>query len=154
MQTILAAVLLAGSVNPDEPWESLLGQWAGAGTLMSQPVEASLTFERTLGGRFVRLTYEARTSEGQAIFGGEGLYRCCEPTDFSGRWADTAGHLYVVSGEFAGATLNTAWGDPDVETGRSSYELLESGELRVTDQVLRAEGWATFATIEYGRVDR
>ncbi|MEM9301309.1 MAG: hypothetical protein AAGE01_04320 [Pseudomonadota bacterium] len=151
MEALFALFLLAGTPEQGSPWQSLLGRWTGQGTLMNQPVEASLHFERTLGDRFVRLTYVARTPDGQPMFSGEGLYRCCVAEAFAGRWADSAGHLYIVEGHFDGGTLETVWGNPAIENGRSTYAPTSAGALRVVDRVRRDDGWAAFAEIEYVR---
>ncbi len=44
------------------------------------------------------------------------------------------------------------WGSADVEIGRSTYVLDESGRLLVSDSVLQEDGgWRVFAVLRYTR---
>ncbi len=121
---------------------TLAGGWIGFGTVMKREAHVELTITPVLGGRFVRLHWiNSGGKDGRDLFEGMAIYEERPDETYAATWWDSLGARHPVTATVEGAALTALWG----ERGRTSYRLLDSGELEVTDSVKRPDAsWAEF----------
>ena len=149
-----AAALLASAPPAAEPpsltaWH---GSWVGEGEAFGKPATATLEIapgERGATTLAYRLSIE-RTPP--VTYSAEANYTVDAKGRVGGKWTDSTGRTRAVAGGVNAAKWWTHWGSADVEIGRSTYVLDESGRLLVSDSVLQEDGgWRVFAVLRYTR---
>jgi len=151
---LLAAALLFGIIAGPAAAQGggaldwLAGSWRGAGTMMGNASEATLSVRPALGGRFLEFSYRAGPFEGRAFYSpaSEGRWQA--------RWFDNRGITFPIAATVAGRQLTSEWGDASTERGRTLYRLADDGRLHLTDSVLRPDGqYRDFASHVLARAD-
>ena len=142
---VLALVWALPVAAEEHPLSFLLGAWCGEGTTSGAPSSQRMSWESTLGGKFVRLHLHNRIGNpgGEVEFEGIGYYRPEEGGGLQGTWVDSLGELHPISARLRGQELEATWGTADTKLGRSIYRLAD-GTLEVEDSVRRGDSWAVF----------
>lgn len=161
----VAAMLLSFSVALPVPGtqaqdaapllEQWLGDWRGPGTNNGAAAQLHLKWERTLGGRFVRLTLVNEIGAQPPLQRFEGLALYWPGTDnhLNGRWFDSQGSTHLLDGVLAANALTSEWGDGTIARGRSTYRLAEPNVMEVIDEIKRQDGtWREFGRYRLTRV--
>lgn len=126
-----------------------LGEWQGSGTLMGKDADFEMKWEKVLNDQFLKLTFRNGFSDGSFSMKAHGYYKLNDDGSLSGQWFDSRGTSFPLKGTFTSTLFTTEWEDSDVEKGRSEYRILESGEVQVTDFVLRNGSYQKFAEATY-----
>jgi len=134
-----------GSALADGPSDAFLGTWTGTGTLFGSPSDYTMTWERTLRDRFLRLSFRNSAIEATAF------YRVADDPTWTGTWHDSRGVTQPLSATWSDSTLEVAWGSPETEQGRTTYRLVGPDAIDVRDEVLRGEAWSVFGEARYAR---
>jgi len=153
VRSSLLALFLAFSTHAQPPaagpFDPLIGEWRGSGTLQGNTVEAEMSWQSVLSGRHVRLTTRFLAGE-RVLFEGHAYYQPGEA--IRGVWFDSAGHVYPITAEARESALVSDWGDPAIERGRSIYTLDAPDQLTVVDAVRGEDGeLREFARVTYRR---
>lgn len=77
------------------------------------------------------------------------VYRT-DPSSPEGVWLDSRGVRIELAWEASDSTLVVTWTAP-TETGRTTYRVRSSGEVRVVDEVRSGDAWRTFGRAVYRR---
>lgn len=125
--------------------DNFLGTWQGSGTLFNRPAEFSMTWERSLKDKFLKLTFRNPYIDAQAFYMSE------DARNYKGTWADSRGVILPLTAVVSDTALITNWGTPEMEQGRAHYHLVEPGVIKVTDFVLRDGEWTRFGQASYMR---
>lgn len=149
-----AAALLASAPPAAEPpsltaWH---GSWVGEGEAFGKPATATLEIAPGEGGATM-LSYRLSIERAPPVtYSAEAAYAVDAKGRVGGKWTDSTGRTRAVAGGVSAAKWWTHWGSADVEIGRSTYVLDESGRLLVSDSVLQEDGgWRAFAVLRYTR---
>jgi len=131
------------------------GSWTGEGEAFGKPATATLDIAPGAGGA-TTLAYRLRIAGAPPVaYSAEASYAFDAKGRVRGKWTDSYGRTRAVLGGVEAATWWTHWGSADVEIGRSSYVLEESGRLVVSDSILQDDGsWRVFAMLRYTRTNR
>lgn len=129
--------------------ETFFGEWTGEGTLFGNDAQFEMKWEEVLNGQFIRLSFENRFSNGGFSMTAHGYYKLNEDGTFTGQWFDSRGVSFPLKGVFTSTQLTTEWEHSDVEKGRTEYEVLEQGTIRVIDFVFRDGSYQKFAEATY-----
>jgi hypothetical protein len=154
---LLGLGLICQSVVADELVDRLLGNWSGKGNVRGMASEATLSFARPLGERFIKLEFRnSMYGETGAVFNfhGDAYYATADGpggSALSGWWFDSRGYQMPVSASIENSALISKWGSADVEQGRTQYRL-DGEELVVTDEVLIDGQYKVFGLIRYQRL--
>ena len=153
MLSILTAIVLAfvQTPTPDPLFVQLAGRWAGEGTVLNLPSKVELTWEWTLDGQFLRLTFvnqmgSGRRFEGHAYYGatGDGRYR--------GTWFDNSGMIRPIEARRDDMAIVATWGTPATEVGETTYRLMPDGSMEISDRVQTKDGsWRNFGHMRVTR---
>ena len=153
MGKFLALVILAAlQAAPDPLLGKLEGEWSGEGTVLQMPARVQLTWEWTLDGRFLRLTFvnqmgSSRRFEGHAYYRpvGEGRYR--------GTWFDNSGMIRPIEASRVDESLVAKWGTAETELGETTYRLMPDGSMEIIDRVQGKDGtWRAFGRVVVKRL--
>lgn len=128
------------------PVAALLGEWQGTGTLLGQPAEFTMAWERRLGGRFLHLRFaNAQIVNGarRPIIEAEAFYRAVGPTELAGAWFDSRGAVLDLSGTVTDTSLVVEWVAP-TERGRTVYRIVSDSLVETTDYVYGTDGPRVF----------
>lgn len=130
------------------------GSWAGEGEAFGKPATATLDIAPGEGGA-TTLTYRLRAAGTPPVaYSAEARYSFDAKGRVRGKWTDSYSRTRAVLGGVDAATWWTHWGSADVEIGRSTYVLEESGRLVVSDSILQDDGsWRVFAMLRYMRTN-
>jgi hypothetical protein len=120
----------------------LSGRWSGAGRYIRPNARLETQWEPILNGRFARLDLKVSDANGE-FFWGQAIYRVTPEGKYAAQWFDSNGNVYPVTGKEEGMALVADWGQ-----GRSTYRLLDNGEMEEIDEVKTASG----AYQEFARV--
>ncbi len=134
--------------------ERWIGSWHGAGSNSGVSADLTLSFERALGGRFVRLSLLNQIGPPQTrqSFEGLALYWPAAEGQWRGSWFDSQGTVYALDVQIFDTTLVAIWRDNEKPRGRSSYRLVQPDELEVIDSVRAPDGsWREFARYQLKR---
>lgn len=148
VMTISAGSGSAGNAAETRPLDRWLGEWRGTGLNGGAPARLSLTWERTLGGRFVQLTLVNDIGKEPPLqrFEGLALYWSAAAGRLRGRWFDSQGATHVIDAVLEPDTLIAEWGDGTTARGRSTYRLSGPATMEVSDEIKREDGaWREFA---------
>jgi hypothetical protein len=147
----LLVSLLQGAPAPDPLLTRLEGRWAGSGTVLKASASVRLTWDWTLDGRFLRLTFENQM--GPRRFEGHAYYRALGDGRYRGTWFDNSGMIRPIDARRDGDALVAAWGTADTERGETTYRLLPDGSMEIVDRVLGKDGeWRPFGQVRVTRV--
>ncbi|WDI32664.1 hypothetical protein PUV54_05570 [Hyphococcus flavus] len=152
---------LALSAAAEENTVSLLkqleGVWVSDGDAFGGPAKTTMQWSKALDGKFMRLEYKIDMRPGTqnaSVFAGTAYYQRSPDDPVRAFWADTQGSLHPIAATREDNALIAHWGREDAgEQGRSRYELLSSGEVRVTDWVKTDDGWRQFNQNTFIRVE-
>ena len=129
----------------------LVGTWTSEGDAFGSPARSTMSWQTTLDAKFYRLDIRIKTypedREGFQ-FSGIAYYHNNEKSGF---WADSSGDLLPIAALKDNTALIAHWGRSGSKQGRSRYEMLESGDLLVTDWILSDDGWQLFSRNTYSR---
>ena len=159
---IVALLVIGGALGPPRTIEAqgdlegvlavLEGTWEGEGDLLGRSATFAMTWQRALGGRFLRLDFSnafADTDPPQPVLESHAYYLLGHST-LTGQWMDSRGVILSLRAEIVGSALVTNW--TGEESGRTEYRLLDENSLEVIDYV-RSEGeYRVFARARYRRV--
>ncbi|NNE09659.1 MAG: hypothetical protein HKN20_13950 [Gemmatimonadetes bacterium] len=143
------------SAQESSVMNDLIGEWKGEGKLFGTPASFSMQWERVLGQRFVRLTFENRMRIPDAedrVMTAQAYYKPKEGGLYDGTWFDSRGVVQPLQGTAAGSELTVIWGTPTTEQGRTAYRVTGAGTVEVEDFVLRNDVWQRFGHATYRRV--
>lgn len=147
----ISALCMMGAPAHGEEVEALLqqfeGRWTSGGPAFGGAADSSMTWAPALNGKFFQLDYSvAVTREDGAAFTFEGVahYRLGSGAALQAYWADNSGDLHPIRAEREGDALIAHWGVEGAKQGRTRYELLQSGEVEVTDWIRTKDGWRQF----------
>lgn len=131
----------------------LLGNWAGKGALFEQPASMSLSVCPVTGDRGLTLDYQVTGEGNPAIhFTGQADYIPDGKNRWRGRWIGSNGVAHDLTALASDDSFVATWKNAAVETGRTHYQGIAPGQLRVTDYVLRDGGrFEQFASADYVR---
>jgi hypothetical protein len=90
----LLALFVAAVLQPvpDPLLARFAGQWSGEGTVLEMPASVKLTWEWTLGGQFLRLTFVNQMGPSRR-FEGHAYYRALGDGHYRGTWFDNSGMI-------------------------------------------------------------
>jgi hypothetical protein len=143
--------------QPPQPLEQWLGEWRGTGTTSGAPANLRLRWERTLGGRFVRLTLVNEIGARPPLQRFEGLGLCWsgdEAGRLNGRWFDSEGAQHVLDAALGPDALIAEWGDGTTPRGRSTHRLLQPHVMEVIDEIRGRMARGTSSGVSGSRVPR
>lgn len=131
------------------------GNWSGAGEAFGKPATATLDIAPGEDGA-TTLAYRLSIAGTPSVaYSAEASYAFDAKGRLRGKWSDSTGRTRAVVGGVDAAKWWTHWGSADVEIGRSTYVLEESGRLVVSDSILQDDGsWRIFAMLRYTRTIR
>ncbi|MGE0816331.1 MAG: hypothetical protein AB7O28_02130 [Vicinamibacterales bacterium] len=137
--------------------DRLEGEWRGAGTILGQPAEVEMRWDRALDGAFARLTWVSRIGTGPAArrFEGHAYYGRTSAGPVRATWFDSSGLTRPIAARVPaeGDALVAAWGTADTEVGETTYRLESPSSVLVVDRVRRRDGeWREFGRTRLTRV--
>ena len=125
-----------------------IGSWEGTGTLFGMEARFSMEWEKTLGDKFLKLTFQnrfmdqnnqVRTMDAQAYY---------NTATGKGQWFDSRGQNLPLSLEIEKKTLKVLWGDENSEQGKTVYVIVGK-KMAVEDYVMRDGEFSLFGKAEY-----
>lgn len=140
-----------------DPFDQLLGEWTGEGTLLGRPAR----FEMSWRSGTVPGVYALSFSNGfvdpaaptgspvQPVLSAEALYQQRPDGTVHGTWFDTRGVRIDLEGEAQDRELRITWTAP-TENGVTLYRVVADG-VEVIDSVQAASGWREFGRAQYRR---
>ncbi len=126
-------------------FDNFLGTWHGAGTLFGKEAKFSMTWERSPYGQFVHLSFR------NPAITAEAFYHLDNAQSYRGTWVDSRGVSLPLAAVVKDSVLETTWGSPETEQGRTSYHLRAADSIEVTDFVLKDGKWTRFGRARYTR---
>jgi len=139
-------LLVQAAAAPDPLLSRLQGRWQGTGTVLEMPAAVTLTWEWTLDGQFLRLTFNNQI--GPRRFEGHAYYRALGKGRYRGTWFDNAGMIRPIEATQVDDALVANWGTPETERGETTYRLLPGGDMEIVDRVLSRDGtWRAFGRV-------
>ena len=132
-----------------------IGAWEGRGDLFGSDAAFSMKWDWVLGQQFVRLTFENRMqgpNDVDRTLQAQAFYKPVGAGQLEGTWFDSRGIVLPLLGSIEPTTLTTLWGTPATEQGRTVYRLLDEGQIKVEDFVLKGDQWHKFGQAIYRRV--
>ena len=134
----------------------LLGQWHSEGVAFGQDAISRMTWALALDGRFYRLDYAIEMNPGTdkaSTFTGTALYKQQDVNTYKAFWADNSGDLHPITATIDGNVLTSIWGVKGEKLGRTSYDMLSSDQVQITDWIFRDEEWQQFNQAVFNRVE-
>jgi hypothetical protein len=129
------------AAKPSLDW--MVGEWAGEGEHFGRLSRVTMTVRPILGGTGIALDYTVDVEHGKKesamAYAAHAFFQAGKDGRWTGRWAGNFGFLHDVVGRVDGQSLNTIWGSPATEIGRSRYAI-ENGAMTVEDYSLRGTG--------------
>jgi hypothetical protein len=152
--TSTAATPTRALAQSSDRWSPFIGAWRGPGKAMGSPAIGTATWERVLGGRYVRLQMSFAIGATDPAFGGHAYYNT---TDSSGVWMDSRGARYTIAYRINGDTLDVGWTMGNGMRARSVYVRRLDGRLSERSVTISSSGAETvfleydFAALGPGR---
>jgi hypothetical protein len=143
---VAIAISLTQAAAPDALLAKFAGQWVGAGTVLNQPAQVRISWEWTLDGQFLRLTFVNQI--GPRRFEGHAYYRALGDGRYRGTWFDNSGAIRPIDARREGDAIVARWGTADTELGETTYRLMPERSMEIVDRVQGKDG----AWREFGRV--
>jgi len=140
------AVAALLQTTPDPLLARFAGQWSGEGTVLEMPATVRLTWEWTLDGRFLRLTFVNQMGPSRR-FEGHAYYRALGDGRYRGMWFDNSGMIRPIEASREGDSLIAKWGTADTELGETTYRLMDDA-MEIVDRVRGKDGsWRDFGRV-------
>ena len=133
--------------------ERALGNWEGSGTLFGMEARFSMFWEKTLGEKFLKLTFQNRFMDNKGtvrVMDAQGYYNTATK---KGQWFDSRGQNLPLSLEIDKRTLKVIWGDENTERGKTIYVIVGK-KMAVEDYVMKNGEYSPFGKAEYVRVKK
>lgn len=133
--------------------DALEGEWDGSGTLFGSPASFTMSWQRSLGDRFLRLVFSnaLTTDDGPSpVLSAEAFYRPDDEGGLAGYWFDTRGETVTLRARVTDDRVVTDW-QASSESGRTTYLVVDADTLEVIDEVRGADGWQEFGRATYTR---
>lgn len=146
--SVCAAVFTLASSNANaqtDAWSPFIGAWRGPGKAMGAAATGTATWERVLGGRYVRLQMSFAVGTTDPAFSGHAYY---STTDSTGTWMDSRGARYTLTHRITGDTLDVRWTMENGTRARSTYVRRADGRLTERSVMTGASG-AESVFLEY-----
>jgi hypothetical protein len=152
MGNVLTLVFVAAlQAAPDPLLARFEGQWSGEGTVLKMPSKVQLTWERTLDGQFLRLTFSNQMGPSRR-FEGHAYYRALGNGRYRGTWFDNSGMIRPIDATRVDDSLVSKWGTADTELGETTYRLQADGSMEIVDRVQGKDGtWRDFGRVVVNR---
>ncbi|MDJ0645452.1 MAG: hypothetical protein QNJ57_05640 [Flavobacteriaceae bacterium] len=134
--------------------EKLLGSYKGTGTLFGQKATFTMTWEKALNDRFMRLAFENRYHD---TSGTERILKATAYYDFrqnKGYWFDSRGTMLPLRLEVVENSMTILWGDETTEKGKTIYLIEDKTQLNVQDFVYRDTAYVPFGKASYNRIEK
>ena len=148
---IVLLIGLPAYAQKDEPLNRFVGDWRGDGKFFGMNATAKAKWEWTLGGKFLRLSisYEMKMADGKTqVFEGVGYYQSKGVGKYEGRWFDSQGNAYPITGALENGTLTSMWGEVGNYNGKSVYKFNETA-MEVADASKQKDGsWKEFSSFK------
>ncbi len=131
---------------------TLEGRWQGEGELLDRPAAFSMTWVRSLNGRYLRLEFGNAFTDVEPPVGvlEAHAYYLLGGSTLTGRWMDSRGVMLSIEAEIVGSSLVSTWSGE--ENGRTEYRVMDEDTVEVTDYVLADDQYYPFATARYRRI--
>jgi hypothetical protein len=145
----LLALFVAAVLQPapDPLLARFAGQWSGEGTVLEMPASVKLTWEWTLGGQFLRLTFVNQMGPSRR-FEGHAYYRALGDGRYRGTWFDNSGMIRPIDARRVDESVVAKWGTPETELGETTYRLMPEGSMEIIDRVQGKDGsWRDFGRV-------
>ena len=117
--------------------------------------KAQMRWESVLDGKFRRLTFrnEMTAPDGtRSVFEGHAYYWASAKGTYRGTWFDSRGAVFPIQGKADQDVLESQWGTPQTEMGRTVYRLVDGKTLEVIDSVRGPGGaWEEFGRMTFTR---
>ncbi|MEM8894840.1 MAG: hypothetical protein AAGC88_09700 [Bacteroidota bacterium] len=127
-----------------------LGNWQGEGKLFGQAAHYNMTWEETLDGQFIKLTFQNEIiSNGQGIKS-EAYYQQKGDTAVIGRWFDNRGYIIEIDAELDHDAMTSYWSN-EKEKGKTVYTFINVDSITVSDFVWKNEAYAPFSQASYSQ---
>lgn len=158
--TAAIALVASAAADSDAPGavvmlDRLEGAWVSDGDAFGAPARSDMIWDLALDGQFARVDYRIVMRPGGDVirtFSGVGYYDRIKGV--AGFWADSSGDLHPIRAVAEENALVAHWGAEGGKQGRTRYEILSSGEVEVTDWVLREGEWRQFNKNIFARAPR
>jgi hypothetical protein len=128
--------------------DQLIGQWKATGKSFGMPAETTMVWERTLSGKFNRITYRIvmhPASGPDQLFEGEALYKASKENEWAATWFDSQGSMHPITATHENGILTSLWGTPATRQGKTLYRIVDKNTLELTDLILNKDGtWKEF----------
>ncbi len=126
--------------------DRLTGHWSGSGRVTGLESSIEMAWEPVVGARFVRLTFRntMATAGAPRVFEGHAYYRATASDSLTGTWFDSRGLVLPIVATATGSALESTWGTPDTEQGRTIYRLVGADSLELIDSVRTKTGMREF----------
>lgn len=150
---IILCLMIPGLIYSQSLPEKLQGSWEGKGTLMGSEADFRMNWDMILNDQFLQLTFTSKRLSGdqEILFHAKAIYKP-EDESWNGTWFDSRGISFEVNGTVEENKLSVEWGSPDIEQGRTVYELTNEHELTVTDFINQDGTYSKFGESVYHRV--
>lgn len=135
--------------------DTLIGEWEGQGELFGIPAAFQMKWEWALEKKFLHLTFQnsfRRANSAKQTLQAQAFYRPQGNDSLSGTWFDSRGMVLPLEASIEGALVNTLWGTPEIEQGRTEYHIMGPTQIEVKDFVLRDGVWHQFGQATYRRL--
>lgn len=158
---ILAAALLLGTALPAKAEDEQLlvgfiGEWQSNGDAFGRPALSTISFTPVFEGKFVHLEYAIKIIEGDTLlpaFSGAAYYKHVSGDQYQASWADSEGSIHPITATLNGQALTSLWGTENTRQGRTRYEILGDGTMRITDWAGVGNDWRQFNQNVFSRTD-
>ncbi|WP_262694386.1 hypothetical protein [Kordiimonas aquimaris] len=157
---LLTAVLLVTAAFPstatdDPPLASFMGDWQSNGDAFGRPAVSTIKFAPAFGGKLVHLQYNINiitNGTPTPAFSGVAYYKQLTDDRYQAFWADIEGSIHPIASTLEGQALTSIWGTEETRLGRTRYEILSDGTMRITDWARVDDEWKQFNDNVYKRL--
>ena len=153
-QLLILILLLSLSLNSFAQKtfaDRAIGTWEGTGTLFGMEARFTMQWEKTLGEKFLKLTFQNRFMDNKGtvrVMDAQGYYNTATG---KGQWFDSRGQNLPLLLEIDKKTLKVFWGDEATEQGKTIY-MIVGKKMAVEDYVMKDGLLNPFGKAEYERV--
>ncbi|NAS31888.1 hypothetical protein GTQ40_12950 [Flavobacteriaceae bacterium R38] len=127
-------------------------KWEGKGMLMNTDASFKMHWKSTLDDAFVQLTFQNKRmlkNGKEIIFKANAYYKVVNDSVIKGTWFDSRGITFPLKGTTNATQMTIIWGTPETEQGKTSYEFIQNGQLKVKDYILREDKYLGFGEAVY-----
>ncbi|MBX3242535.1 MAG: hypothetical protein KIT80_05295 [Chitinophagaceae bacterium] len=134
--------------TPNNILDIFVGNWHANGAAFGMPANITMNWTPVLETRFYRLQYKIITigkDSTQMIFEGIAYYKPLGENRFAATWFDTQGSIHPIIASNDTTTLTSLWGTPETQQGKTTYKIINTQEIEVTDFIMKKDGaWNKF----------